>query len=327
MQNNIRIRNREEQCTIDIEGTIGVPEEWQFENPAQRVATYDAFRNAVRRIGGIEAAEIVVNIRSTGGDVNDALLIYEALRGLSARITTRCYGYTASAATLIAQAASEGRREISANALYLIHNAVCATEGNAEELEARLDLLHQTDRRLAALYAARSGKSEADFTALMSQNNGCGRWLSPAEAVAAGLADSIIGQAVYSEPAGPASRTETPERPVVEPTRWNRAKPSQPAARLTLPAAKPILPGFLRRWKLKARTASTPPDPACDRNILHFDDDPALRPAQSITAAREGQENVLPTATLPREDPSVHDAMRTPNEQAYSDDAKRFSKF
>lgn len=322
MQNNIRIRNRAKQCTIDIEGTIGIPEEWQFEDPAQRVATYDAFRNAVRCIGGIEAAEIVVNIRSTGGDVNDALLIYEALTGLSARITTRCYGYTASAATLIAQAASEGRREISANALYLIHNAVCATEGNAEELEARLDLLHQTDQRLAALYAARSGKSEADFAALMSENNGCGRWLSPAEAVAAGLADSIIGQTVHRESAGTASRTETSERPVVEPTRWNRAEPSH-----TLSAARPILPGFLRRWKLKVHTASAPPDPADDRNILHFDDDPALRPIQSITAAREGQENVQPTATLPREDPSVHDAMRTPNEQAYTDDAKRFAKF
>ena len=34
------------------------------------------------------------------------------------------YGYTASAATVIAQAASEGCREISAHALYLIHNSI-----------------------------------------------------------------------------------------------------------------------------------------------------------------------------------------------------------
>ena len=127
MYHNIRIRNRAEVCTIDIEGTIGVPEAWQFDDPAERVATYEAFCDAVRRIGAVEAADVVVNIRSTGGDVNDALLIYEALASLPARITTRCYGYTASAATLVAQAASEGCREISANALYLIHNAVCAT--------------------------------------------------------------------------------------------------------------------------------------------------------------------------------------------------------
>ncbi len=60
------------------------------------------------RIAAIEAEEVVVTIRSTGGDVNDALMIHDALTQLKGRITTRCYGYTASAATIIAQAASEG---------------------------------------------------------------------------------------------------------------------------------------------------------------------------------------------------------------------------
>ena len=110
MQSNIQIKNEAERCVIDIEGTIGIPEEWQFEHPDQRVATYEKFRETVRAIAGLESGEVVVNIRSTGGDVNDALLIYEALRETGARIVTRCYGYTASAATLIAQAASEGCR-------------------------------------------------------------------------------------------------------------------------------------------------------------------------------------------------------------------------
>lgn len=89
-----------------------------------------------------------------GGDVNDALLIYEALSSLDGHIVTRCYGYTASAATVIAQAASEGCREISAHALYLIHNSICTAEGNAEELATRIDLLRKTDARLAEVYAA-----------------------------------------------------------------------------------------------------------------------------------------------------------------------------
>ena len=38
-----------------------------------------------------------------------------------AEVVTRCYGYVASAATVIAQAASPGCREISSNAFYLIH--------------------------------------------------------------------------------------------------------------------------------------------------------------------------------------------------------------
>ena len=162
MKSEIQIDNNAGVCQIDIEGTIGVPEEWQFDRPEARVATYEKFRDAVRRIAEIDASEVVVNIRSTGGDVNDALLIHDALTALGAHITTRCYGYTASAATIIAQAASPGCREISANALYLIHTAVCATEGNAAELNGKLDLLRQTDARIAAVYAARSGRPAAE---------------------------------------------------------------------------------------------------------------------------------------------------------------------
>ena len=192
MKSEIQIHDKADLCRIEIEGTIGVPEEWQFETPDSRVATYERFRETLGRIGRIESPEVVVEIRSTGGDVNDALLIHDALRSLPGRITTRCYGYTASAATIIAQAASPGCREISANALYLIHNSICTAEGNAEELATRIDLLRKTDARLAEVYAARSGRTPEEFTLLMAENNGSGRWLSPQEALAAGLVDRII---------------------------------------------------------------------------------------------------------------------------------------
>ena len=163
MKSDIQIRNSADVCYIDIEGTIGVPEQWQFASPDDRVATYEKFRDAVARIAALDA-----------------------------EVTTRCYGYVASAATLIAQAASEGRREISAGALYLVHAAACAAEGNAAELEARAELLRKTDERLAALYARRSGRPQEEFAQRMAENNGNGRWLSPEETVAAGLADRIV---------------------------------------------------------------------------------------------------------------------------------------
>jgi ATP-dependent protease ClpP protease subunit len=192
-KSEIKITNSKSgTTTIDIEGTIGVPEEWQFEEPAGRVATYEKFRRTLAAISRIKDGEVVVNIRSTGGDVGDALLIYEALAGLDAKITTRCYGYVASAATIIAQAASEGRRELSADSLYLVHNSIGTCEGNARDLRQSEELLVKTDERIAAIYARRSGRGETDFAALMSENNGGGRWLSPEEALAEGLADRII---------------------------------------------------------------------------------------------------------------------------------------
>ena len=193
METKIKITNEAELCVIDIEGVIGVPEESQFAEPSQRVSTYERFREVVESIADIKAKEVVVNIRSAGGDVNDALLIYEALVALDTRITTRCYGYTASAATIIAQAASEGCRQISASSLYLIHQSSCAVEGNMSELKEQMELLEKTDDRLASLYAQRSGREKSDFVVLMSENGGRGRWLSPEEVVEAALADEIIG--------------------------------------------------------------------------------------------------------------------------------------
>lgn len=192
MQTKITIRNEAQTCYIDIEGVIGVPEQNQFDNASQAVATFETFRREVERIAQVAATSVVVNIRSTGGDVNDALLIYDALQGLDARITTRCYGYTASAATIIAQAADKGCREISSNALYLIHNSMCAIEGNASTLESRAELLRKTDERLAHLYAQHSGREAETFVELMAENNGEGRWLTAEETLEAGLADKII---------------------------------------------------------------------------------------------------------------------------------------
>lgn len=294
MNSNIQIRNAADVCRIDIEGTIGVPEAWQFDDPEQRVATYEKFRDAVRRIAEIEAPEVVVDIRSTGGDVNDALLIHDALRQLTGRVTTRCYGYTASAATIIAQAAAEGCREISANALYLIHTSICATEGNAAELSEKLDLLRQTDRRLAEIYAARSGREAETFEALMAENNGNGRWLSPEETVAAGLADTIIG-------------TED--------------KTADPATRDTVRGWEKLLTHLgirtLRREKLPQ-----------DRNILHFDDDHANETTvrRQEIAAEEAFLHAGPTRVLPGEDPGYAETIRTANQQAYDADARRFRK-
>lgn len=292
MKSEIQINNTAEECHIDIEGTIGVAEEWQFDEPEERVATYERFREAVRRIGAVEAQRIVVNIRSTGGDVNDALLIHDALKQTGAHVTTRCYGYVASAATIIAQAASEGCREISANALYLIHTSVCATEGNAAELAGKTELLRQTDARIATIYAARSGRPAEEFEALMNENNGNGRWLSPEETVAAGLADRVI---------------DTAERP---------------AASL----AKQITRGW-RRLLANIGLRDKTPDEA-DRNILHFGEEEAAagRQQQSALAAEELRRSVHATRTLPREDPSCSEAARSANERAYQEDARQFRK-
>ncbi len=286
MQSEIKITNAAESCVIDIEGTIGVPEEWQFDEPSSRVATYDKFKTAIESILAIDARDIVVNIRSTGGDVNDALLIYDALLRTGSQITTVCYGYTASAATIIAQAAAPGCRHISANSLYLIHNSTCATEGNAETMSANVDMLHKTDERLAALYAARSGRPASDFVALMSENGGNGRWLSPEEVLAAALADKIID-----------GKGEVGARTRVE------------------NIVRRVLSG------LGIERGDELPD---DINILHTGDEELQR--RSAASMVQSQRRVAPTTTATREDPSFADVVASANAQAYADDINGFRR-
>ncbi|WP_300749226.1 Clp protease ClpP [uncultured Alistipes sp.] len=308
MKSNIRIRNEADRCCIDIEGTIGVPEAWQFESADDRVATYEKFRETVARIAALEARHIVVNIRSTGGDVNDALLIYEALAALDAHVTTRCYGYTASAATIIAQAADEGCREISAEALYLIHTASCAAEGNATALETRAELLRKTDERLAALYARRSGHAPEEFLSLMAQNNGEGRWLSPAETLEAGLADRII------EADGRTAPVNEEEKSIVRNLihGWNRLLASL---------------GVEERDGASSATPANVTAPQRTRHdLLHFDGiEFESQSSQAVTAAIEGQQRTAATQVLPCEDPSVNEIRRSANDRAYADDARRLT--
>lgn len=186
--------------TIDIDGVLGTPEEEQFGSGDHRVATYERF---VEVLEGLKAEgrveRLVLNIRSTGGCLADALLIYDEARALGVEVITRCYGYVASAATIIAQAASEGCREISANALYLIHCCESAVEGNTHSLLATKELLDKSDERLAEIYALASGRTAAEYRDLMNRNSGKGVWLSPEECVAAGLADRIIASSPITD--------------------------------------------------------------------------------------------------------------------------------
>ena len=295
MNPQIKIKNEVDCTTIDIEGTIGLSEEWQFDNPESRVATYERFKECVAKIADIRNSHIVVNIRSTGGDVNDAMLIYEALRATGAHITTRCYGYTASAATIVAQAASEGCREIAPTSLYLIHKSLCSTEGNAEELEAEVDMLRQTDRRIAEVYASRSGRSVEEVELLMSANGGRGRWLSPDEALAEGLVDAIESEHM----------TTSPEQPNIA----ERAKMGVMA--------------LLRAVGIDLEAEH--PDAGEDINV-RAQQMPVNASDVSKVAFKESQHAVAPTTLKPTEDPSPMAHNSEPRKQAYESDVRSIKR-
>ncbi len=320
---------RSEQITeLNIDGIIGLSAEDPNEDTANRQESYEHFRKQIEAIRQISTPEIIVNIRSSGGNVNDALLIHDILCESKKQITTRCYGYVASAATLIAQAASKGRREMSANSLYLIHQSISSGAGNAGTLEQTVDLLNQTDRRIAELYAARSGKSIDHFIQLMAMNHGNGKWLSAREAKSAGLIDRVI----------PAQTLDNQTRQIVQQLNLPALpETSCETSKTLLKTALSLLQDTLNRLSEKpaeslSQNSSPLPDPPVVHTTLSSDNPPAEPDTQPIvnqTPTPEIQEPLLrtqarATSTESKEDPGQDDLPAPSNAQAYQQDAEQF---
>ena len=348
MENRIAISaSAHGTAVIRIEGVIGTPENVQFAEQGEKISTYEKFSGAAERIAALGSREVLVDIRSMGGNVAEALLIYEALCALDARITTRCWGYVASAATVIAQAASPGCREISANALYLVHRSVSSAKGNGNEIKQTIELLDKTDRRIASIYAGRCGKSAESFMELMDRNNGNGRWLTPKEALEASLVDRIIGSApiendaartaeelglpalpaLSSLPPLPASLSAVP--PLLSPS----AIPPSPEGQPTNQKNKQMT--LLEKWNaiVQIISQSETPEAAVGEDLLaqieqlrgeHQAEVAALHEQVAQLEAQNAKLRSRPTVTKPREDASFGEPRRTSNQQAYEDDIKIF---
>lgn len=168
--------------TVEIQGEIGGS--WWGEG-----VTLDSVK---RQLGNIAATKknVIVKINSLGGDVDEALAIYELLVDMGDRVTTECYGRCASAATIIAM--SGDKRKMSRYALFLIHKCWSGVVGNENVLEEVLEEQRAINGRLAAIYTDRTGSKLEDIEALMERNNGDGAWLTVEECMQYGFATEEI---------------------------------------------------------------------------------------------------------------------------------------
>jgi ATP-dependent protease ClpP protease subunit len=147
----------------------------------------------VRELAGISARSLTLHLSSPGGDVFDAVAIYNALRNHPAEITVNVIGLAASAASFIAQAGDVVT--IERNAQMMVHDASGGCFGQAGDMRSLADLLDKVSANIADIYAQRSGRSAGAWREAMLAET----WYSAAEAVAVGLADSVRGEDVADE--------------------------------------------------------------------------------------------------------------------------------
>lgn len=139
----------------------------------------------LREVKELDVTEIRLHINSPGGDVFDAVAIYNTLVNHKASITVYVDGLAASAASFIAQAGDEiimGR-----GSMFMIHDASGLAWGNAEEMNKTADVLDKISDTIAGFYAARAGGTSEEWRGIMKAE----AWYSAEEAVDAGLADRV----------------------------------------------------------------------------------------------------------------------------------------
>ena len=135
---------------------------------------------------GDQVTNLTVCIFSEGGEVWTGMAIANLLQRHPATKTCIIDGICASAATYIALACDEV--QIPSNAWMMIHGSTGCCCGGPEDMRQYADMLDSMNATVVNLYVARTGKSEADVTAMLQQDT----WMDGQTAVENGFADTVI---------------------------------------------------------------------------------------------------------------------------------------
>lgn len=131
---------------------------------------------------------VLVRINSNGGDVQDGLVIYNALADRAGDVEIRFEGISASMATVIGTA---GDKVLAyETALSMTHKASTAVGGNSKDMRDAADMLDKVDASLAKAYSRKMGVEESSALVLMSESGD--KWHTAAEMKELGLVDEVI---------------------------------------------------------------------------------------------------------------------------------------
>lgn len=138
----------------------------------------------VKALGDV--SQINLDINSPGGDVFEALTIFNYLKRHSAKVTVTVGGVAASAASLIAMAGDA--IIMPNNTMMMIHNPWTWAAGNADELREQADMLDKIGGALFNTYQSRTGMEAEALQAMLATDT----WLTADECLANGFCDQVV---------------------------------------------------------------------------------------------------------------------------------------
>ncbi|MHA6526607.1 head maturation protease, ClpP-related [Corynebacterium pyruviciproducens] len=129
---------------------------------------------------------VTVWLNSPGGDVVAAARIYNMLLDYPGTVTVNIDGIAASAASVIAMAASHVA--MSPVSMLMIHNPATLAMGDKTELSRALDMLESVKDSIINAYQLKTGLSRAKLSKLMDAET----WMDATAAIELGFADELL---------------------------------------------------------------------------------------------------------------------------------------
>ena len=140
----------------------------------------------VRALAEMKQKTITVRINSPGGDVFDAMAIFNALQSHKSKVVTRIESLAASAASVIALAGKEVQAY--KNAMVMIHEPWIYTAGNQYDLREMADILEKISGNMIDIYSGNSSVGKKEAKQMMKDET----WLTAKEAKEKGFVDTIL---------------------------------------------------------------------------------------------------------------------------------------
>lgn len=139
-------------------------------------------------------------IHSPGGDVSAALAMYDVMQFITPPVWTYALGQAASAAALLLAGGEAGHRYALPSAEILIHQPlVRRLQGDASDLEIRMEHILGTRERLNRILAHHTGQP----IERVREDTERDRFMTALQAKEYGLIDSVLDERAVDEPERP----------------------------------------------------------------------------------------------------------------------------
>ena len=132
--------------------------------------------------------DIKLYINSPGGSVYDGLAIIDTMDYIKPDVQTIGIGLQASMGAMVLSCGAKGKRFVLPNSRIMIHQPSSGTEGKVTDQEITLRESIFVKKRLAEIFAERTGKTLKQVEKDMDRDN----WMSAEEALTYGIVDEII---------------------------------------------------------------------------------------------------------------------------------------